>query len=205
MVAISVLFAILIVAMEILALFSQQNNGFPVPSIPPLWTYIPVALVFILAALWAQMEFRIKSLMPWRVLAYGPSSASKSLLLDYISPWNIISLIGSLASRHYGVSLAVFGSFTLKLLVISSTGLLASESSMIVRNSSLELSTGFGRGAINLNVVTGNDALMGIANAGGQFQEPGINGSWAYQSFKPLDISRGRLSEILRSLFCTDC
>jgi hypothetical protein len=191
LVAIAILLVISIVAMEILAMFSRRNDGFSVPSVPPFWTYIPVALVFIQAALWAQMDYRTKSLTPWQVLASGPSSASQSLLLDYISPWNTISFISSLASRHYGVSLTVFGSFILKLLIISSTGLLALESSMTVRNRSLELSTGFGRGTIDLNAVTANDALMGIANAGGQLQELGIDGSWAYQAFRQLDPSLG--------------
>jgi hypothetical protein len=191
LVAVSVLFAIFIVSVEILALFSRRNNGYPMPSLPPLWTYIPVAIVFIQAAFWAQMEYRTKSLTPWRVLATGPSAASESLLLDYLSPWNIISFISSIASRHYAVSLAVLGSFILKLLIISTTGLLAPESSITVRNTSLEFATGFGRGAIDLSAVTANDALMGIANARGQFQEAGINGSWAYQSLKPLDPSLG--------------
>jgi hypothetical protein len=195
LVAISVLFAVFIVAMEILALFSRRNNGFPVPSIPPLWTYIPVALVFIQAAFWAQMEYRTKCLTPWRVLADGPSSASRSLLLDYISPWNIVSFLSSLASRHYGVSLAVFGSFVLKMLIISSTGLLAPESLMTVRNRSIELSTGFGSRAFNINAVTASDALMGIANTKGQFQQPGINGSWAYETLRPLDPSLGMWSK----------
>jgi hypothetical protein len=191
LVAISVLFAIFIISVEILALFSRRNNGYPMPSLPPLWTYIPVAIVFIQAAFWAQMEYRTKSLAPWRVLATGPSSASQSLLLDYVSPWNITSFIGSVASRHYAVSLAVLGSLILKLLIICTTGLLAPESSITVRNTSLGLATGFGRGTIDLSTVTANDALMGIANDRGQFQEAGINGSWAYQSLKPLDPSRG--------------
>jgi hypothetical protein len=192
LIGISFLFLVFIIAMEILALYSRRNHGFPVPSIPPLWTYIPVALVFIQAAVWAQMEYRIKSLTPWRVLARGPSTASDTLFLDYLSPWNIITLVSSLASRHYAVSLAVLGSFLLKLLIIAATGLLTPESSAVGRPTSVELLTGFGRGTINLNAITANDALMGIANMRGQFQEPGINGSWAYQTMKPFDPSLGK-------------
>lgn len=63
--------------------------------------------------------------MPWKAMAQGPQPASKSVLLDYVSPWNVLALVKSLRKRHYVVSVAILGSLLIKLTLVFSTGLFA--------------------------------------------------------------------------------
>lgn len=71
-------------------------------------------------------------------MSNGPQPASKSVLLDYLSVWNILALVQSLNNGHYMVSTAVIGSISVKLLTILSTGLFALQL-VSVENSSAPL------------------------------------------------------------------
>ncbi|KAI9927421.1 hypothetical protein MW887_003034 [Aspergillus wentii] len=54
--------------------------------------------------------------------------ASQSLLLDYITPWNVISMFRSMKQKHWAVALSVLGSLLITLLTVFSTGLFMLES-----------------------------------------------------------------------------
>ncbi|KAJ5094143.1 hypothetical protein N7456_010004 [Penicillium angulare] len=98
-----------------------------------LWTYGPTAVFTILTAGWLQVEYRATQLMPWFLMLNGPTPASQSILLDYISKWNVISLYQSLKQRHFLVSLAVAGSLILNGVTVFSTGLFELDSVPITR------------------------------------------------------------------------
>lgn len=55
------------------------------------------------------MDFANKILMPWEELRTGPSSADKTLLLDYISPLLPIGLWMAIRNRHWAVVMSIFG------------------------------------------------------------------------------------------------
>lgn len=55
------------------------------------------------------MDFANKILMPWEELRTGPSSADKTLLLDYISPLLPVSLWRAIGNRHWAVVMSIAG------------------------------------------------------------------------------------------------
>jgi Protein of unknown function (DUF3433) len=75
------------------------------------------------ATFWALVEYRAKQMAPWHEIAQTPTSAARSVLIDYISPLMPISLVASIRKKHYPVALVIFGSVLMKLLIIASTGL----------------------------------------------------------------------------------
>ncbi|KAF2434530.1 hypothetical protein EJ08DRAFT_470203 [Tothia fuscella] len=193
LIAFSVLFLIFFIILEVLAALSRREHGLgTVSSIPPVWSYVPVVIFCIQAALWAQLEIRTKQLTPWNAMAKGPSPASQSILLDYLSPMNIMSFFRSLKKGHYAVALTIFGSILLKIMIISSAALIGPRSSSITQqNIPIGLETAFDAKAIDVKSVTAQDALVGAAIRAGLMLQPGINGSWAFQTLKSLNDSTG--------------
>lgn len=142
--AFGLLFIVALSALEILQYFSRKHDGIAQADAKDyyLWTYGPTAGIFyvssidceallthflvlsIIGALWSQVEYRMKQVKPWQVLRHGPSEATSSILLDYISPWNVISLFRSIKARHYTVALTILATLLIRLLIVFSTGLL---------------------------------------------------------------------------------
>lgn len=60
-------------------------------------------------ALWRQVDFANKILMPWEELKAGPSPADKTLLLDYISPILPVSFWIAIKNRHWAVVISMLG------------------------------------------------------------------------------------------------
>jgi hypothetical protein len=63
----------------------------------------------VVGTLWRQVDFANKILMPWEELRTGPSSADKTLLLDYISPLLPVSLWMAIRNRHWAVVMSILG------------------------------------------------------------------------------------------------
>jgi hypothetical protein len=80
--------------------------------------------VFVLiAALWGQVQYRALQIMPWLLMSRGYVPASQSVLLDYISPWSVTSLIKAARKKHFLVVLAISGTILIKLAIVFATGL----------------------------------------------------------------------------------
>jgi Protein of unknown function (DUF3433) len=73
------------------------------------------------------VDYQTKLLMPWAQMRKGPSSADKTVLLDYTSPLLIVSLFKACRNLHFPVSLTIVGFVLIKILTILSTGLLVLE------------------------------------------------------------------------------
>ncbi|KAK4500648.1 hypothetical protein PRZ48_008837 [Zasmidium cellare] len=56
-------------------------------------------------------------------MATGPSAASESVMLDYISPFNAFALLPALRRGHYAVANVISVSLILKLAIVLSSGL----------------------------------------------------------------------------------
>jgi hypothetical protein len=80
-------------------------------------------VLIVVAACWGQVEYSTKQLMPWKILTQGPAGSEQTLLLDYVSPWNVLALFASLKKRHVPVMVAISVSLLLKLTIVISTGL----------------------------------------------------------------------------------
>ena len=87
-----------------------------------------------MAAFWTKVEYRSKQLAPWRSMTKGPTSAKQSLLLDYVSTWNIKALYLSAKYRHPEVALAITGGLLLQLIIVFSTGLFELDPRTIMRH-----------------------------------------------------------------------
>jgi hypothetical protein len=105
------------------------------------------------AVFWRQVDYRAKEIMPWAGMAQGPTHPEKSLLLDYVSPMQVVSLWCAAKHRHWVIILTISVFISIKVLTIISTGLLVLESPMIqanpttlVANTTFDAAT-FGKGS----------------------------------------------------------
>ena len=63
---------------------------------------------------------------PWQQMSKGFTSPEQSVLLDYLSPWNVVALGKARKAKHYAVAIATSGTLLTQLLVLISTGLFVS-------------------------------------------------------------------------------
>ena len=90
------------------------------------------------------MDYAAKSLQPWVEMAKGPATADRSLLLDYVTPFQAVALTRAVRNRHFVVASTITVFFLLKVLTIVSTGLFSLD--QVNRNSAevaMQLSTSF--------------------------------------------------------------
>jgi hypothetical protein len=146
-----------------------------------------IELVFIIiAGFWGQVEYRAMQVMPWKaMLTKKAQPASQTLLLDYITPWNVVALARATGNRHWAVCVAVLGSVLVALLTVLSTGLLMLQS-VVLEWTTVGLSApkAFGGGAYQSGRVDGLAALV-VAGARG-FEMPypvGTTGGYAFPVF----------------------
>ncbi|KAJ5622129.1 hypothetical protein N7528_005361 [Penicillium herquei] len=121
----AITFCAIIIALEILNYVSSKNQGLTssTESRHYLWTYGPTAILTLVSAFWARVEFQAKQSAPWQAMLKGPEESEKSVLLDYISQMQPFALISAIRNRHYPVVSGISGSLLLRLLIIISTSL----------------------------------------------------------------------------------
>ncbi|KAK2740914.1 hypothetical protein FQN57_005918 [Myotisia sp. PD_48] len=100
-------------------------------------------LFMLIGAFWYQVEYRACQLMPWLLMSRYSLPASETLLLDYVSEWNVISLFKSLKRKHYLVFLAIAGTLLINGLAIVSTRLFELESAKIEQPTPLQVTHHF--------------------------------------------------------------
>ncbi|TPX12840.1 uncharacterized protein E0L32_006720 [Thyridium curvatum] len=134
-----ILFALMIGALEVLRFFSDRDRGIVVATEDRhyLWTYGPTLILTIVAALWGQLEYRAKQVMPWAVMNGEQGQSGKGLLLDYLSPISFIALFQSVKRRHFLVTLGISGTLVLRVLIIVSTGLLSLRSQQLAGSTNI--------------------------------------------------------------------
>jgi Protein of unknown function (DUF3433) len=118
LVAFIVLYIALLASVTLLWRVSQDQDGFT-PHISTnhyTWTYGPTAILIMVVGLWRQVEYHCKVLAPWHELKRG-AGASRSLLLDYVSPFQLTSLWLAFKHGAMPVIAAITGFACLKLVV----------------------------------------------------------------------------------------
>src|SRR6266498_856537 len=166
---------------------------------------MPIVLT-LLAALWGQVEFRAKQLMPWKIMAKGPAPAKETLFLDYISPWNVVALGSSLRAFHFPVTLATAGSLLIRLLIVISTGLVMLQSTVLHHESAtLVASNTFnGSGFSNASIDARPYSMVYAAQKLGSEYPFGTTDRYAYQTFnssKPSISSNTTLSGVVDAFY----
>ncbi|RSL86408.1 hypothetical protein CEP52_015814 [Fusarium oligoseptatum] len=113
------------VALIVLDRVVTSRNGLPltISTSSYSWTYGPTAILIVILSLWRRVDYHFKAIQPWRELLAGPSPSSKSILLDYVTPFQVISITKALRHRHYAVVLTIAAFFLLKLVILISTTL----------------------------------------------------------------------------------
>ena len=107
------------------------------------WTYGPTAILVVILSIWRQVDYHCKLIQPWREMISTDSTPQRSLLLDYISPMQIVSLYKSLRQRHYPVVLSVAGFIVLKLVILVSTTLCVPQQTLHVEARPIQYTSSF--------------------------------------------------------------
>ena len=117
----------MISALILLYHLSNSENGFSVgtTSNPYTWRYGPVAVLTIVAALWHQVDYQCKIAAPWLHMQTSVSTARKSMLLDYVSPWLPVAIFRAIMGKDWQVAAGGSAYGLLKIVILLSTGLLA--------------------------------------------------------------------------------
>ncbi|RVX67370.1 hypothetical protein B0A52_09151 [Exophiala mesophila] len=185
------LFIGLTVALMLIWHFNTKNHGFPVfVDNHYAWTYGPTAILVLVVSVWRQVDHHYKLVAPWTTLERGAALAKHSLLLDYISPIQLISFWQSLRNGHLSVTLTILGFFILKIITVVSTGVLVEESVVLPEKPLLlQLANRFNGNLYNeTEFITERDASLvytayGVL-AGGLDVQPGQTNSLVYQNFR---------------------
>ncbi|KAI0546007.1 hypothetical protein F4679DRAFT_587934 [Xylaria curta] len=114
------------VALIVLWHYSLLNDGITISLSTShyAWTYGPTVIITVIASLWRQVDYHCKIAQPWKEMNYSPVNASKGLLLDYISPVQIITFYRAFRNYHWGTALSVLTFTLLKVVILLSTVLL---------------------------------------------------------------------------------
>lgn len=135
--------------------------------------------------------------MPWLLMSHGFAPASKTILLDYISPWNVVSLFKASRQKHFLVVLAVAGMLLIKLAAVFSTALFSVSTIEVATRQSFTVTTELG-GSVNwtLPSLTAFNMLP-VAAAFGINQlnmspPVGISANHAFQVFQDEDLVDGK-------------
>ena len=124
LISLAVIFLAFVIALLLLWHFDKPNNGLALnTSFRYVWAYGPTAVLVVVVSLWRQVDYWCKKLAPWDELNKHDALASKSLLLDYLSPIQLVSLWRACKNRHVAVVASILGFTVLKLLTIASTDL----------------------------------------------------------------------------------
>lgn len=140
------------------------------------WTYGPTAFLVIILSFWRRIDYYYKSLQPWLELRAGPASANRSVLLDYISPFQGISVMQAMKNRHYSVAATIFSFFLLKLLILISTTLFVLTPTLHQESATIQYHDRFDATSAWDGVETISFVQRGTATLNGG----SANATWAY-------------------------
>ncbi|KAI0536518.1 hypothetical protein GGR58DRAFT_385720 [Xylaria digitata] len=176
------LFTGLWIALILLWRYNAQMNGFALnlSSNPYTWTYGPTVILTILVGLWRQVDYHCKLVQPWKAMQKRPEISTKSVLLDYISPFQIFSLWRALRNRHWAVILTITGFALLKAIIVVSTAFLVAAPTSLLGNFSITIN----------NKFDGSDFLRGLTGFGGPagYIEDGDHVTEAYRNLSSAPV-----------------
>ncbi|KAI1129490.1 hypothetical protein F5Y10DRAFT_290874 [Nemania abortiva] len=143
------LFTAIWISLLVLWRYDINHIGFAltVSSSHYSWAYGPTVLLTVIISLWRQVDYYCKVTQPWKEMDSNAAEASRSLLLDYISPLQIKSLYTATKNGHWAVTASTLGFMILKIATVVSTVLvqpsptLLSKTIPVVMNSQFNEST----------------------------------------------------------------
>lgn len=186
-------FAGLVVALEALADYSRRSGGFGFGAGAYggfryyLWVSAAPALLALLGALWARVDYQARAAAPWVRLSGGrPEAAERTLLVDYVSMARARAVVRAVANGDGVVACAAGVSLVLGALAVLSTALLAvGGGGMGVVAVPVSLGTAFVDGAEGLAGAGPLSfyAMRGLQLGGAVSLPDGVAPRFAYQRF----------------------
>ncbi|KAF2703738.1 hypothetical protein K504DRAFT_495288 [Pleomassaria siparia CBS 279.74] len=133
LIALAIFFATGSTTTGLLYHFSQARDGLKAEEDKHryAWIYGPAAVLVLLQVIWRVIDLKTKQTMPWHELARGPSSAKKTLLLEYISPMIWTNIWRSVNNEHWAVAMTILGRLLLLLMTVFATGLFSLETVLV--------------------------------------------------------------------------
>ncbi|KAI0855547.1 hypothetical protein F4860DRAFT_495963 [Xylaria cubensis] len=118
-----VVFLGLSITFEVLLHKSTENYGLATSSanFHYLWTYGPTAILTLVASFWVRVEYQTKISAPWCRMLRGPTPSRQSLLLDYVSQFQPLTIFAAIKNKDYAVAAAASISLLLRLVIVLST------------------------------------------------------------------------------------
>ncbi|KIW62904.1 hypothetical protein PV04_09793 [Phialophora macrospora] len=207
----ALLFLLLGLALLLVWYFNSRANGFTlVTENHYSWTYGPTAILVFVVALWRQVDYHFKAAAPWMALQHGHANGKDSILLDFISPMQPVSLWLALRYRHFGVLITIVGFVLLKIITLASTGLFVEDLTELPdQNISLNRNTKFNGSLWNITQPFGTQdasiayAAYGVLARGVVAQDQGTTDNLLYETLDlPADLrNRSRLVETQLNAF----
>lgn len=137
--------------------------------------------------------------MPWIELQKGPEPAEKTLLLDYISPLEILTTVKAFKNRHWLV-LATQASFNLtKIVIIASTALFVLQPvDIMIKSVPIRILNQFNASGYNSRKIDFRPTYNAywISKLGMAFPT-GTTAEYAYQKFTPISNNATNVSAIV--------
>lgn len=182
-----IVFAGCIVVLQALLAASDRNMGLGASQekLHYLWTYGPTAMLTLLAAFWARVASQAKLTAPWINMYKGPTEAERSILLDYLSIWQPMSVFAALRNVDYTVAATSANVMIIKILIVVSTALITlspvsvahSEIPLRVKSEFVDSTSGFSNAPLAYYAFRGMVDLQTSEN-------DGLQSNYAYQLVK---------------------
>ena len=133
LVCFAIFFALVFAALQILYSYSTAHQGIASSNSSRhyLWTYGPTAILVLATVGWRQVNYAVKSSQPWAEMSKGASRADQNVLLDYITPFQIVAVWRAIRNHHFLVVATIIVFFLLKVVTIISTGMFGLEALLI--------------------------------------------------------------------------
>lgn len=85
---------------------------------------MPTVILTLVASFWTRLEIQTKTTAPWFSMAQGNTAASQSLLLDYTSQFQPLSMISAFRYKDYTVAAATMTSLLIRVMLVLATSLI---------------------------------------------------------------------------------
>ncbi|KIY03779.1 uncharacterized protein Z520_00470 [Fonsecaea multimorphosa CBS 102226] len=141
----ALVFAGFLIALILLWHFDEQNDGFHIDQGTNhyAWAYTPTVIVVVVVAAWRMVDHHSKLAMPYDALQDGPIKPSESLLVDYISNFQLVSLLEAFKNSHFAVIASITGFMLLKVVTVFATGLLVALPTQVAQKGATVHARGF--------------------------------------------------------------
>ncbi|KAJ5461444.1 uncharacterized protein N7458_002996 [Penicillium daleae] len=186
-------FSAIIAALEALYQSSEAHDGIAASTEGRhyLWTYGPTAILTIVATFWSRVEFQSKQNAPWQSMLEAPQPAEKSVLLDYISDMQPVTVWKAFKNKQVIVFSSVSCTLLVQLVIILSTGLFSLQEVPVHQNNvTIQLHNIFSSENSTLEAVGSQpyDIINGIVFDNLAYPG-GTNVDLAFQEFSALNVS----------------